>query len=97
MGRRNKLYQRLEELEAELIERAVPALRRVAAGRDGTFFWTSRFMRVRALQNRTRGDTDALLELADEVLALRRKLREPVDTCPAATGNWRASCWTRLG
>jgi hypothetical protein len=84
VAQRKSPHERLDELEAEFLERLLPALRRVAVRQDGTFFLTKRFMPYPELKSPTRRDSvDALLEHADEILTLRRKLNEPSQVCPA--------------
>lgn len=75
MPRVQKLYHRLDMLEAEIRQRLVPALRAAAKGKGTRFFDVAAYSIVRNLPGWP--ETEALLALADEAKALRSKLGEP--------------------
>jgi hypothetical protein len=75
MARVQKLYDRLDALEAEIRECLVPALRAVAEGRKTTFFTVAAYSPFPNWLNCS--ETETLLALADEAKALRNKLGEP--------------------
>ena len=74
MARVQKLYDRLDALEAEIREGLVPALRAVAEGRKTTFFTVAAYSPFPNWLNNS--ETESLLALADEAKALRNKLGE---------------------
>lgn len=75
MARVQKLYDRLDALEAEIRRRLVPALWAVAEGKKTTFFLVAAYSPFSNWLNCS--ETEALLALADEAMALRNKLGEP--------------------
>ena len=75
MARVQKLYDRLDALEAEIQRRLVPALRSVEEGKKTTFFTVAAYSPFPNWLNCS--ETEALLALADEAKALRDKLGEP--------------------
>jgi hypothetical protein len=76
MARVQKLYDRLDVLEAEIRQRLMPALWAVAEGRNATFFTVAAYSPFPDWL--TCSETEALLALADEAKILRNKLGEPV-------------------
>lgn len=74
MPRAQKLYHRLDMLEAEIRQRLVPALRAAAEGKHTRVFDVAAF----SLSPNWPGwpETEALLALADEAKSLRDKLGE---------------------
>ena len=75
MPRAQKLYHRLDMLEAEIRHRLVPTLRAAAKGELTRVFSVAAF----SLSPNWPGwpETEALLALADEAKSLRSKLGEP--------------------
>ncbi|HEX3152743.1 MAG TPA: hypothetical protein VHR66_32015 [Gemmataceae bacterium] len=76
MARVQKLYDRLDALEAEIRERLVPALHAAAEGKTTTFFIVGAYSPFPDWLNSS--ETEALLALADEARALRHQTGESV-------------------
>lgn len=79
MGRHAKLFERLDQLEADLRARLVPMLRLAADGRHDLVFAAARVLPESYPRHMANREMDELLGLADEILSLRAKLDSPDD------------------
>ena len=88
-----KLYTQLDRLEDELRDRLVPHLENAINGRNDLIFCTTDFNPFPELKPKTDNETDALIQLGRQVLALREKLGEPSAGCIAERICWYCRQW----
>lgn len=69
-----KLYFQLDVLQEELCERIIPHLENAVNGNNATIFYTSAFNSIRKLKPATDDETEKLIQLGRQVLALSEKL-----------------------
>jgi hypothetical protein len=79
MSRVEKLYARLDGLEEEFKQRLVAELHRVSAEPSGFFFMNEEYPEYRVLSRYARPEVEVLKSLGTEIVALREKLKEPVE------------------
>jgi len=83
MGKRNKLNARLSALEAEFLERLIPALTLAAACRNDLVFLSSRFRPTAWPPSVRSTEAEELAEMADALAALYEQLDIPAASTPA--------------
>ena len=88
-----KLYIQLDRLEDELRDRLVPHLENAINGRNDLIFCTTDFNLCPELKPKTDNETDALIQLGRQVLALREKLGESSQDCIAEKICWYCRQW----
>lgn len=76
---REKLFKRLDSLEAELRKELIPALRKTAAGQDDLLFLTDQTNPYPELRPHGAGHGQLLFDSAQEILRLATKLGESKD------------------
>lgn len=76
MVSRAKLYSQLDGIEDELQSRLVPHLEQAASGGNELVFCVSDFNPFPALKFRTDANTEDMIQLGRQILALREKLGE---------------------
>jgi hypothetical protein len=69
-----KLYIQLDRLQDELCERIIPHLQNAAKGNNALIFCTLAFNSIRKLQPEADQETEKLIQLGRQVLALSDKL-----------------------
>ncbi len=79
MSRVEKLYARLDALEEEFKQRLVAELQRVSTEPWGFFFMNEEYPEYKVLSRSARPEVSALEGLGAEIVALREKLKEPVE------------------
>ena len=89
-----KLYSQLDRLEDELRERIVPHLERAAIGTNDLVFCATDFVLHSKLKFRADAETDALIQIGRQILALREKLGEPSERSIAERICWYCRTWT---
>jgi hypothetical protein len=92
-----KLYSQLDRLEDELRERIVPHLENAVDGRNDLVFCTTDFNPFQVLKSRADSETDALIQLGGQILALREKLGEPSEGTIAERICWYCRKWGDAG
>lgn len=93
MVSKNKLYQKLDDLEIELKEKIIPHLENAARGENELVFCVSRFNPFKELKSRTDKKTEELIELGAQILALKTKLQESADGSIAERICWYCRKW----
>lgn len=93
VSRKQKQLAKLDELETTFQEQLVRALRVVTDGGDSLFFLPSEMLPPDYPPRAYSKTTDRLLELADEILALRG--RHGLDTEGAMASRFRKACCLR--
>lgn len=88
-----KLYTQLDSLEDELGARIVPHLENAVNGRNDLIFCTTDFNPFPELKSKTDKETDELIQLGRQILALREKLGEPSAGCIAERICWYCRQW----
>jgi len=88
-----KLYSRLDALEAELKEKLIPLLETAVVGKNDLVFCVEEFNPFLKLRFHTCKETEALIGLGRQVLALQNKLGEPSDDSIAARLCWYCRKW----
>ncbi len=83
MVAKRKLYAQLDTLEFELRERIVVHLESAARGENTWVFCTPDFMPNKKHKARVDHETEYLIELGVQILALRKKLNEPSENAIA--------------
>ena len=78
MSRIEKLYERLDALESEFKSRLVAELRDIAAGRGGLFFMREDHPQYTQLKGYVNPESGKLEGIGDEIISLRKKLKEPI-------------------
>ena len=78
MGRIGKLYERLDALESEFKSRLVAELRDIAAGGGCLFFMREDHPHYTQLKGYVNHESGKLEEIGDEIISLRKKLKEPI-------------------
>jgi hypothetical protein len=81
---------RLEELENRLEQRLVPQLRKCAMGFLNLMFASRHYLHDEWPKNVHRAETDEILRLCLEIIALRDDLDESTENCLAE--DFRAAC-----
>jgi hypothetical protein len=84
MGKRDKLNARVEALEAELLERLVPALATAADGKNDLVFLSSRIRPNSYPASVCSSEADELSELSETLVGLYEQLGIPSTGTPAA-------------
>lgn len=90
-----KLYSQLDRLEDELRERIVPHLERAAIGANDLVFCATDFNLYPKLK--ADAETDSLIQIGRQILALREKLGEPSEKSIAERICWYCRAWTDSG
>ena len=93
MVSRVKLYSRLDAIEDELRERLVPHLEIAANGRNDFVFCSTDFNPFQEFKLNIDSETDELIKLGDQILALREKLGESSDGSIAERICWYCRKW----
>jgi len=88
-----KLYTQLDSLEDELRDRIVPHLENAVNGRNDLIFCTTDFNPFPELKSKTDKETDELIQLGRQILALREKLGESSADCIAERICWYCRQW----
>lgn len=88
-----KLYSQLDRMEDVLHERIIPHLEQAANGRNDLVFCATGFNPFPELQSRTDSETDELIQLGRQILALREKLGEPSSGTIAERICWYCTKW----
>jgi hypothetical protein len=97
MVSKEKLYSQLDRMEAELRERIVPHLKAAAAGENNMVFCSTDFNPFPALKFSTNAETDSLIQLGRQILALREKLCESSEGTIAERICWYCRKWGDTG
>jgi hypothetical protein len=92
-----KLYSQLDRMEEELRERIVPHLENAAIGENDLVFCATDFNPFSQLKFRTDAETDSLIQLGGQILALRNKLGEPSEGSIAERICWYCEKWGDTG
>ncbi len=92
-----KLYSQLDRMEEELRERIVPHLEEATAGKNDLVFCASDFNTFPDLKFRTDAETDALIQLARQILVLSEKLGESSGSTIAERICWYCRKWGDTG
>lgn len=79
MSRIEKLYQRLDALEAEFKSRLIAELKAIASGGGGLFFMQEDYPYYKQLKAYVNPESGNLEEIGNEIISLRKKLKEPVE------------------
>ena len=93
MVSRATLYAQLDRLESELRERLLPHLEDAAKGNNELVFCVSDFNPFPHLQSRTDPETEALVMLGRQILAMKAKLGESADGIVAERLCWYCRQW----
>lgn len=88
-----KLYSQLDQMEDELQNRLVPHLEQAAIGKNDFVFCVKDFNPFPQLNLRTNTETEELIQMGRQILALREKLGEPSDGTVAARICWYCRKW----
>jgi hypothetical protein len=88
-----KLYLQLDHLEDELRERIIPHLENAAIGENDLVFCATDFNSFSELKFKTDTETDSLIQLGRQILALRGKLGEPSTRSIAERICWYCRKW----
>ena len=88
-----KLYSQLDRLEEELRSRVVPHLENASRGKNDLVFCTSDFNPYPELKSRTDKETDDLIQLGRQILALKEKLGESSEGSIAERLCWYCRQW----
>jgi len=97
MVSRVKLYSALDALEHELQERIVPHLENAVQGKNDLVFCSTDFNPYPELKNSIDAETDELIKLGDQILALRQKLHESSEGTIAERICWYCRKWGNSG
>lgn len=93
MVSKQKLYRQLDSLEEELRDRIVPHLESAINGNNDLIFCSTDFNPFPQLKSKTDSETDELIQLGRQVLALRDKLGEASAGCIAEEICWYCRQW----
>ena len=93
MVSKTKLYDKLDVLEAEFLERLIPHLQHAANGSNDYFFCVKQFNASREMKNKTDKITEELIEIGAAVIALREKLGEPTEGTVVERICWYCRQW----
>ena len=93
MVSREKLYAKLDLLEAELKTLLVPHLQTAALGENDLVFCVTAFNPFPELKSRTDTVTEELVDMGAQVLALKNKLGEPSEGSIAERICWYCRAW----
>ena len=96
MVSRSKLYTKLDALESELKERIVPHLKSAANGNNDLVFCVKEFNPFNNLKKRTDKNTENLVKIGAQILALKNKLGEPSEGSIAERICWYCGEWGKL-
>ncbi len=88
-----KLYSQLDRLEDELRERIIPHLENAVIGENDLVFCATDFNSFSELKFKTDAETDSLIQLGRQILALREKLGEPSTRAIAERICWYCRKW----
>lgn len=97
MVSKQKLYSQLDRMEDELRERVIPHLENAARGRNDFVFCSTDFNPFPELKFSANAETDALIQLGRQVLALREKLCQPSEGSIADRLCWYCRKWGDSG
>ncbi|MFT5895492.1 MAG: hypothetical protein ACI8VW_002367 [bacterium] len=92
-----KLYSQLDSMEDELRERVVPHLENAVKGNNNLIFCTTDFKPFPKLNYRADSETDALIQLGRQILALKEKLGESSEGTIAERICWYCRKWGDTG
>jgi len=90
---KSKLYDKLDRLEEELVERLVPHLQVAASGNNDLVFCVKGYHSFSELKKDSDAVTAELTEIGAEILALRKKLEEPSEGTVAERICWYCREW----
>lgn len=93
MVSKEKLYTRLDLLEAELEQRLIPHLEKAALGNNDLVFCVVGFNPFPELKYRTDKITEELVDMGSQILALKNKLGEPSEGSTAERICWYCREW----
>jgi hypothetical protein len=96
MGRNEKLYARLDALEAEFKQRLVSELTPVSEGSGDFFFMDEQYPEYDVLSRYARPEVAELEALGKEIVSLRRKLKEPEEESLLARFRSYRAKWSDL-
>ncbi len=96
MVSKTKLYQQLDQLEQELVERLVPHLASAAEGNNPFIFCATGFNSVKAPSHKIDKVTDELVDMGAQILSLQTKLGEPSAGSPAERICWYCRKWNAV-
>ncbi|MFK7733731.1 MAG: hypothetical protein AB8B48_19075 [Pseudomonadales bacterium] len=88
-----KLYSQLDIKEDELEGRIIPHLERAANGKNDLIFCTAEFAPFPELRYRSDPETESLIQLGRQILALREKLGDETEDTIAARLCWYCRKW----
>lgn len=97
MVSKTKLYSQLDLLEQELLVRIVPHLEYAASGKNDLVFCASDFNPFPQLKSKTDPETESLILLGRQILALRDKVGEPSQGSIAERICWYCISWGKQG
>lgn len=92
-----KLYSQLDSMEEELRERIVPHLEIAVKGENDLIFCTTDFNPFQKLKSKADPETDALIQLGGQILALKEKLGESSEGSIAERICWYCRQWGSTG
>lgn len=93
MVSKEKLYSKLDNLEAELKDRLIPHLTKAANGNNDLVFCVTDFNPFKELKYNTDKTTEELVEIGAQILALKSKLGEPSEGGIAERICWYCREW----
>ena len=96
MVSKGKLYRQLDSLETELEEKLIPLLEQAAKGRNDLVFCVEDFNPFPELKSKTNVETESLINVGAQILALRNKLGEPSEGSIAERICWYCREWGNL-
>lgn len=92
-----KLYTQLDSLEIELEQKLIPLLEQAAEGKNDLFFCVEDFNPFPELKSKTNRETESLINMGVQILALKNKLGEPSEGTIAERICWYCREWGNLG
>jgi hypothetical protein len=96
MVSKEKLFSKLDLLEAELEERLIPHLENSALGNNDLVFCVTGFNPFKELKSKTDKVSEELVELGAQILVLKNKLGEPSDGSVAERICWYCRKWGNI-
>jgi hypothetical protein len=92
-----KLYVQLDRLEEQLRQRMVPHLEKAAIGQNNLIFCVTDFNPFPQLKLRTDAETELLIQIGRQILALNEKLGESSEGSIADRLCWYCRTWGNSG
>ena len=96
MVSKSKLYSKLDSLEAELVERLVPHLKKAAKGENELVFCVKGYHSLPEFKHSTDPVTAELVGIGAEILSLKQKLSEPSEGSVAERICWYCREWANV-